>query len=164
VTDLVIDDPGKPGHEGAANKKFVGKDAAVIAREIGLQVAEDTRILLCEVEATHPLVWTEQLMPVIPIVRFGSADEAIDFAVECEHGFRHTASIHSKNIDKLSRMAKVMNCSVFVKNGPNYSGLGYHGAGYTSYTIASPTGEGMTRARTFTRERRCSLIGHFRIV
>jgi acyl-CoA reductase-like NAD-dependent aldehyde dehydrogenase len=164
VTGLVIEDPGGPGHEGAANKKFVGKDAAVIAREIGLQVAEDTRILLCEVDASHPLVWTEQLMPVIPIVRMGSVDDAIDFAVECEHGFRHTASIHSKNIDKLSRMAKVMNCSVFVKNGPNYSGLGYHGAGYTSYTIASPTGEGMTRARTFSRERRCSLIGHFRIV
>ncbi len=164
VTELVIDDPGKPGHEGAPNKKYVGKDAAVIAREIGLQVAEETKILLCEVDASHPLVWTEQLMPVIPIVRMTSADEAIDFAKQCEHGFRHTASIFSKNIDRLSRMAKVMNCSVFVKNGPNYSGLGYHGAGYTSYTIASPTGEGMTRARTFTRERRCSLIGHFRIV
>jgi propionaldehyde dehydrogenase len=164
VTENVIADPGSPGHEGAPNKKYVGKDACVIARDIGLQVAEDTRILLCEVESSHPLVWTEQLMPVIPIVRMKSADEAIDFAVQCEHGFRHTASIHSKNIDRLSRMAKVMNCSVFVKNGPNYSGLGYHGAGYTSFTIASPTGEGMTRTRTFSRERRCSLIGHFRIV
>jgi acyl-CoA reductase-like NAD-dependent aldehyde dehydrogenase len=164
ITANVIADPGGPGHEGAANKKYVGKDAAVIARDIGLQVAENTKILLCEVKASHPLVWTEQLMPVIPIVRMGSADEAIDFSVQCEHGFRHTASIHSKNIDNLSRMARVMNCSVFVKNGPNYSGLGYHGAGYTSYTIASPTGEGMTRARTFSRERRCSLIGHFRIV
>jgi acyl-CoA reductase-like NAD-dependent aldehyde dehydrogenase len=164
VTKLVIADPGRPGHEGAPNKKFVGKDACVIAREIGLQVSEETKILLCEVDREHPLVWTEQLMPVIPMVRMGSADEAIDFAVQCEHGFRHTASIHSKNIDNLSRMAKVMNCSVFVKNGPNYAGLGYHGAGFTSFTIASPTGEGMTRARTFTRERRCSLIGHFRIV
>jgi acyl-CoA reductase-like NAD-dependent aldehyde dehydrogenase len=91
-------------------------------------------------------------------------DEAIDFAVQCEHGFRHTASMHSKNIDNLSRMAKVMNCSVFVKNGPNYCGLGFEGPGSTSYTIASPTGEGMTRARSFTRERRCALIGHFRIV
>jgi acyl-CoA reductase-like NAD-dependent aldehyde dehydrogenase len=164
ITELVISDPGGPGHEGAPNKKYVGKDAAVIARDIGLKVDPATKILICEVEQGHPLVWTEQLMPVIPIVRMRSADEAIDFAVQCEHGFRHTASIHSKNIDNLSRMAKVMNCSVFVKNGPNYSGLGFHGAGYTSYTIASPTGEGMTRARTFTRERRCSLIGHFRIV
>jgi acyl-CoA reductase-like NAD-dependent aldehyde dehydrogenase len=164
VTNLVVADPGRPGHEGAPNKKYVGKNAGVIAREIGLQISEETKILLCEVDREHPLVWTEQLMPVIPLVRMASADEAIDFAVQCEHGFRHTASIHSKNIDNLSRMAKVMNCSVFVKNGPNYAGLGYHGAGFTSFTIASPTGEGMTRARTFTRERRCSLIGHFRIV
>jgi acyl-CoA reductase-like NAD-dependent aldehyde dehydrogenase len=164
ITDLVIADPGRPGHEGAPNKKYVGKDAAVIAADIGIKISPDVKILLCEVEREHPLVWTEQLMPVIPVVRMGSADEAIDYSVECEHGFRHTASIHSKNIDRLSRMAKVMNCSIFVKNGPNYAGLGYHGAGYTSYTIASPTGEGMTRARTFTRERRCALIGHFRII
>ncbi|MGQ9616876.1 MAG: aldehyde dehydrogenase family protein [Spirochaetota bacterium] len=164
VTEMVIADPGRPGHEGAPNKKFVGKDAAVIASAIGIKVSPDVKILLCEVEREHPLVWTEQLMPVIPIVRMGSADEAIDYAVQCEHGFRHTASIHSKNIDRLSRMAKVMNCSVFVKNGPNYAGLGYEGPGFTSFTIASPTGEGMTRARTFTRERRCSLIGYFRII
>lgn len=164
VTDLVIADPGKPGHEGAPNKKYVGKDASVIAADIGIRVEDAVKILLCEVGPDHPLVWTEQLMPVIPIVRMDTADRAIDFALECEHGFRHTASIHSKNIDRLSRMAKVMNCSVFVKNGPNYAGLGYHGAGFTSFTIASPTGEGMTRARTFTRERRCSLIGHFRII
>jgi acyl-CoA reductase-like NAD-dependent aldehyde dehydrogenase len=103
-------------------------------------------------------------MPVINLVRMERCEKEKKYAVESEHGIRNTASIHSKNIDKLSRMAKVMNCSVFVKNGPNYAGLGYHGAGFTSFTIASPTGEGMTRARTFTRERRCSLIGHFRIV
>jgi acyl-CoA reductase-like NAD-dependent aldehyde dehydrogenase len=164
VTKLVIADPGRSGHEGAPNKEFVGKDAAVIAQAIGLTISPDTKILICEVNRDHPLVWTEQLMPVIPVVRISSADEAIDFALECEHGFKHTASIHSKNIDKLSRMAKVMNCSVFVKNGPNYSGIGFKGAGYTSFTIASPTGEGLTRARNFTRERRCALIGHFRIV
>jgi acyl-CoA reductase-like NAD-dependent aldehyde dehydrogenase len=164
MTALMIEDPGRPGHEGAPNRKYVGKDAAVIAEAIGLTIGSGTKILLCEVPWDHPLVWTEQLMPVIPLVRMSHVDEAIDFAVQCEHGFRHTASMHSKNIDNLSRMAKVMNCSVFVKNGPNYCGLGFEGPGYTSYTIASPTGEGMTRARSFTRERRCALIGHFRIV
>ena len=164
VTKLVIADPGKPGHEGAPNKKYVGKNASVIARDIGLDISEQTKILLCEVDRYHPLVWTEQLLPVIPLVRFSNVDEAIDFAVQCEHNFRHTASIHSKNIAKLSRMAKLMNCSLFIKNGPNYSGLGFGGAGYTSFTIATPTGEGLTRARTFTRERRCVLVGYFRIV
>ena len=164
VTKLVITDPGKPGHEGAPNKKYVGKNASIIARDIGLDISEQTKILLCEVDRYHPLVWTEQLLPVIPLVRFSNVDEAIDFAVQCEHNFRHSASIHSKNIAKLSRMAKLMNCSLFIKNGPNYSGLGFGGAGYTSFTIATPTGEGLTRARTFTRERRCVLVGYFRIV
>jgi len=164
VTKLVIADPGKPGHEGAPNKKYVGKDASVIARDIGLDIFEQTKILLCEVDRYHPLVWTEQLLPVIPLVRFNNVDEAIDFAVQCEHNFRHSASIHSKNIAKLSRMAKLINCSLFIKNGPNYSGLGFGGAGYTSFTIATPTGEGLTRARTFTRERRCVLVGYLRIV
>ncbi len=164
ITKMVIADPGRPGHEGAANKKYVGKDAAVIAGEIGLDIPQQTRILICEVGQDHPLVWTEQLMPVIPLVRMSNVDEAIDFAVQCEHGFRHTAVMHSKNIEKLSRMAKVINCSLFVKNGSAYNGLGLGGAGFTSFTIASPTGEGFTRARTFTRERRCALIDYFRIV
>lgn len=164
ITHLVITDPGKPGHEGSPNKDYVGKDASIIARGIGLDIPYETKILFCEVDKDHPLVWTEQLMPVIPMVRFENAKEAIDFAVECEHDYRHTACIHSKDITRLSRMAKLMNCSVFVKNGPCYNGLGHEGPGYTSFTIATPTGEGMTRARNFTRERRCVLVGSFRIV
>ena len=164
VTRLAIADAGRPGHEGAANKAYVGKDAAVIARAIGVEVPPETRILLCEVGRDHPLVWTEQLMPVLPLVRVSSADEGIDLALACEHGFRHTAVMHSRNIEKLSRMAKVMNCSLFVKNGSAFNGLGCGGAGFTSWTIASPTGEGLTRASTFSRERRCALIDYFRIV
>lgn len=164
VTALVVERPGRKGDEGAINKKYVGKNASVIAKEIGIEIPEETRILLCEVDSSHPLVWTEQLMPVIPLVRMEDVDAAIDFAFECEHGFRHSASIHSTNIDKLSKMAKIMNCSLFVKNGSNFNGMGFGGSGFTSFTIASPTGEGFTRARTFTRERRCVLVDNFRIV
>lgn len=164
VTELVISDPGRPGHEGAANKKYVGKNADYIAKDIGINVPSTTRLLLCEVGREHPLVWTEQLMPVMPLVRVKDIDEAIDFAVKCEHGFRHTAIMHSHNIAKLSKMAKVMNCSIFIKNGPSYAGLGAGGAGFASFTIASPTGDGVTRARSFTRERRCTLVDYFRII
>jgi len=164
ITSLVITDAGRPGHEGAANKKYVGKNADYIAKDIGLSVPASTRLLICEVPKEHPLVWTEQLMPVMPIVRVKDVDEAIDLAVECEHGFRHTAMMHSLNIAKLSKMAKLMNCSIFIKNGPSYAGLGFGGAGFASFTIASPTGEGVTRARTFTRERRCTLVDYFRII
>ena len=164
LTSLIIERPGRRGDEGAANKKFVGKDAAVIAATAGITVPKEVRLLLCEVDKSHPLVWTEQLMPVIPLVRVEDVDEAIEFAVDCEHGFRHSSSMHSLNIAKLSKMARVMNGSLFVKNGSNFNGMGFGGAGYTSFTIAGPTGEGFTRARTFTRERRCTLIDYFRIV
>ncbi len=164
VTSLVISDPGRKGHEGAANKDYIGKNADYIAKEIGLTVPESTGLLLCEVDKDHPLVWTEQLMPVMPLVRVSDVDTAIDLAVEVEHGFRHTAIMHSLNIAKLSKMAKIMDCSIFIKNGPSYAGLGYGGAGFASFTIASPTGEGVTRTRTFTRERRCTMVDYFRII
>ena len=164
ITELVITEPGGPGSEGAANKNFVGKNADFIANQIGLSIPASTRLLLCEVGREHPLVWTEQLMPVMPLVRVKDVDTAIDLAVECEHGFRHTAIMHSLNIAKLSKMAKAMKCSIFIKNGPSYAGLGHGGAGFASFTIASPTGEGVTRARTFTRERRCTLVDYFRII
>lgn len=164
LTDLVIRDFPGPGGEGSPNKSYVGKSPAYIAKTIGLRVPDETRILLCEVGRDHPLVWSEQLMPLIPLVRMRNVDEAIAYAVEVEHGFRHTATMHSNNIENLSKMARIMNCSLFVKNGPCYAGLGHGGAGFTSFTIASPTGEGLTRARTFTRERRCTLVDAFRIV
>jgi len=164
VTRLVLGGELTPNHWAPPNKDFVGKDPVVIARAAGIEVPAETRILLMEVPPEHPLVWSEQLMPVIPLVRMRNVDEAIDFAVKVEHGFRHTASIHSHDIEKLSKMARVMNCSLFIKNGPNFAGLGEGGAGYASFTIASPTGEGATRARTFTRERRCTLVDYFRII
>lgn len=164
ITEMVIVEPGGPGKEGMAEKRFVGKNAGLLAKRIGLTVPPGTRLLLCDVDRDHPLVWTEQLMPVMPLVRMKNVDDAIDLAVACEHGFRHTAIMHSLNIAKLSKMAKAMNCSIFIKNGPSYAGLGHGGAGFASFTIASPTGEGVTRARTFTRERRCTLVDYFRII
>jgi propionaldehyde dehydrogenase len=164
VTDLVLAEPGGPGKEGFPNKKFVGRSAVDIAAAIGLSVPATTRLLLCDVEREHPLIWTEQLMPFMPLCRVDTVDDAIDLAVDCEHGYRHTAIMHSTNIQKLSKMAKIMNCSIFIKNGPSYAGIGAGGAGYTSFTIASPTGDGLTRARTFSRLRRCTLVDYFRIV
>lgn len=153
--------PRKPG---VINKNFIGKNAAVILAEIGVRVDDNVPLVVAEVEIDHPLIWTEQMMPVLPVARVRSADEGIDLAVKAEHGFRHTASMFSKNIEKLSKMARAMNCSIFVKNGPTAAGLGYGGEGYCSFSIASPTGEGLTGPRSFTRERRCTLVDYFRIV
>jgi acyl-CoA reductase-like NAD-dependent aldehyde dehydrogenase len=164
VARAALAEPGGPGRPGAPNKELVGRSAQVIARAAGVDVPAGTRILLLEVGRDHPLVWTEQLMPVLPLVRMPDADAAIEFAVQVEQGYRHTAMIHSHDIARLSRMAKLMDCSIFVKNGPCFAGLGQGGAGYASFTVASPTGEGVTRARTFTRERRCTLVDAFRII
>jgi acyl-CoA reductase-like NAD-dependent aldehyde dehydrogenase len=100
----------------------------------------------------------------MPVARVADADAAIDLAKEMEHGYGHTAVMHSKNIERLSRMARVMDTCIFVKNGPAYAGLGYGGEGPTSFTIAHPTGDGLTDARTFSRLRRCTLVDYFRIV
>jgi len=146
------------------NRDWIGQDAAKILREIDVPFQGDPRLVICEVPFEHPIIQLELLMPVIGIVRVPDVHAGIDLALEAEHGFRHTASMYSRNLDSLHRMACVMNCSIFVKNAPNYAGLGFGGEGYTSFTIASPTGDGLTTARTWTRERRCTLAGYFRIV
>lgn len=147
------------------NKEFVGKDASVIASKIGLRGhGNDLRLLLCPVEEEHPFVQHELLMPVLPIVRVADAADAIACAVRVEHGFHHTATMHSTNIENMAAMARVCNCSIFVKNDACLAGLGLGGEGYTSFTIASPTGEGLTTALHFTRERRCTLKESFRFV
>ncbi|HEY4220796.1 MAG TPA: aldehyde dehydrogenase, partial [Myxococcota bacterium] len=157
---LVLDADGHHPH-----KDWVGKDAAKIARAIGKSVPENTRLLLCEVDSEdHPFVQTELLMPVIPMVRVKDVDAGIAAAVRCEHGFGHTAVMYSTNIESLHNMARAIDCSIFVKNAPTFAGLGLGGEGYTSFTIASPTGEGLTTAISFSRERRCTLKDYFRIV
>ncbi|MDP6462008.1 MAG: aldehyde dehydrogenase family protein, partial [Gemmatimonadota bacterium] len=152
------------GCASVPNRELIGRDAGVILDAAGVDGPTDTRLLVAEVDAGHPFLWSELMMPVLGITRARDVDTAIDFAREVEGGNRHSASIYSRNIEKLSRMARVIDCSIFVKNGPHYKGLGEGGEGYTSFTIASPTGEGMTTARDFTRFRRCTLVDSFRIV
>ena len=144
--------------------RWVGKNAAEYLKQIDVPYKGDPRLIVCETDFNHPFVQLELLMPIMAVVRVKDVHEGIDLAVKAEHGFGHTASMYSKNIDHLHRMARASNVSIYVKNAPNFAGLGFQGEGYTSFTIASPTGEGLTTARTFTRERRCTLAGHFRIV
>jgi len=153
-----------PGKVGPLNKSFIGKNAAVLLKEIGITVGDEIRLIVAEVGADHPLVVTEQMMPIMPLVRVRHADEGIDLAKKVEHGYRHTAVMYSKNLDALSRMARVMDCSIFVKNAPSLAGLGSGGEGFCSFTIASPTGEGITNPISFSRLRRCTLKDAFRIV
>jgi aldehyde dehydrogenase len=155
-----------PGPKAAANPKWVGRDAAVIAKAAGIDVPENCRLLLVDVgrDVDHVFARVEQMMPVIPLLRAADVNEAIDWAVKLERNLKHTAGMHSKNIDNMHTMALRVNTSLFVKNGPHIAGLGAGGEGWTSMTISTPTGEGVTNARTFVRLRRCTLVDSFRIV
>ncbi|MEX2167938.1 MAG: aldehyde dehydrogenase family protein [Pirellulales bacterium] len=148
---------GEHRHEVAA-KEFIGQDAAVLARAAGRQVPAGTELLFGEVAETNPFVPVEQMMPFLPFVRCRNVDEAISLAKHYEHGFGHTAIIHTNNVRNMTKMGRALDTTLFVKNGPCMSSLGLGGEGYLSFSIATPTGEGVTTPLTFTRERRCSLI------
>ena len=146
------------------SRECVGRDARVLLGKIGIEVDDSIRCIICEADFDHPFVQNELMMPILPIVRVDNIDEAIDLAVKAEHGNRHTAHMHSKNIDNLSRFARAVETTIFVKNAPSYAGIGFGGEGHTTFTIAGPTGEGITSARSFTRRRRCVMADSFRII
>ena len=143
------------------NGKYIGQNANVILRELGIEASDDLRSIIVETDKDHPFVRHEIMMPVLAVVRVSNFDEAVDVAVEVEGDLRHSAIIHSSNIYHMSEFGKAVNTTVFVKNAPSYAGLGFGGEGFTTFTIAGRTGEGMTTARTFTRIRRCTLVGAF---
>ena len=117
------------------------------------------RLIIAEVPFEHPFVRVELMMPILPIVRVKDVDEGMDLAVIAEHGNRHTAMMHSSDVNALTKMAKRIQTTIFVKNGPSFAGIGIGGEGYCTFTIAGPTGEGLTSTRTFARRRRCVLVG-----
>jgi aldehyde dehydrogenase len=155
---ILLDEKGHP------NKKWVGKDIQKILAAIGIDADPNKRMAIFAARPDHPFGVCEMLMPVLPLIRVRDINAAIDLAYQLEAGCFHTAVIHSKNIEHMHQMAVKMNTSIFVKNGMALAGLGLGGEGPTSFTIASPTGEGLTTARHFTRTRRCVLSGYFRIV
>lgn len=163
MKSIFVEDRG-PGKAAVMNREFIGKNANVLLKEIGVNVGPEVRQIVVVVEPDHQLVWSEQMMPIMPVVPVPNVYNAIELAVDSEYGFRHTAVMHSKNVDHMTLMAREMDCSIFVKNAPNLAGLGFGGEGFTSFTIASPTGEGMTTCRSFSRIRRCTLKDNFRIV
>jgi len=159
LTKVAISTVGEGEHKhDVPTKEFIGADAAVLAKAIGKHVPAETPLLFGETDESNPFVPVEQMMPFVPFVRCRDVDEAIAKAKHYEHGFRHTAIIHSHNVRNMTKMGRALDTTLFVKNGPSMSALGVGGEGYISFSIATPTGEGVTTPLTFTRERRCSLI------
>ena len=165
LTSKAITQVGEGDHKhDAPHKDFLGQDAAVLARAIGKSVPASCELLFGETDESNPFVPVEQMMPFLPFIRCRDVDEAIAKAKQYEHGFRHTSIIHSNNVRHMTRMGRIMDTTLFVKNGPCMASLGLGGEGYLSFSIATPTGEGVTTPLTFTRERRCSMIDDLRIL
>ncbi len=164
VEKIIFEEMRGPRQRGRINRQLIGKNAQHILARAGIRVPESCRLAIAVVDNDHPLLWTEQMMPVLPVTTAADADAAMALAVEMEGGNRHTFTMHSRRVDRLSKMARMCDASIFVKNGPNFAGLGAGGEGPTSFTIATPTGEGLTDARSFSRRRRCTLVDDFRIV
>ena len=153
-----------PSEPLRVNRAYVGQDAAVLARVAGLDVPASTQLLFGETPPEHPFVQIEQMMPFLPVVRVKDVDEAVARAIESERGCHHTAVIHSRNVDTITRFGREVGVTLFVANGPSLAGLGLGGPGYLSYSIATPTGEGMTNPLTFTRYRRVVMTDSLRMI
>ncbi|WP_315115013.1 aldehyde dehydrogenase EutE [Clostridium intestinale] len=157
LLELVTNENGGP------KVSFVGKNASYILSKLGINVDDSIKIIIMEVDKDHHFVKEEMMMPILPIVRTRDVDEAIEYAYVAENGNRHTAIMHSKNVDKLTKMARLLETTIFVKNAPSFAGLGVGGEGNTTFTIAGPTGEGLTTAKSFCRKRRCIMVDAFNI-
>jgi len=154
----------EPGGHPVLNRDLIGRDASVLAEKIGVRVPPGTQLLYGETDVNNPFVPEEQMMPFVPFVRARDTQHAIELAVEFEHGFGHTSIIHSRDVHTMTVMGRAMNTTLFIKNGPSMAALGLGGEGYLSFSIATPTGEGVTTPLTFTRKRRCSMVGELRII
>ncbi len=146
------------------NKDLVGKDASALAELIGVRVPAGTELLFGETDESNPFVPEEQMMPFVPFVRAKNVNHAIELAKEYEHGFRHTSLIHTRNVKAMTKMGREMDTTLFIKNGPSPAGLGLGGQGFLSFSIATPTGEGVTSPLTFTRQRRCVMVDDLRVI
>ena len=164
MTKVAFSPPEKPGDHWHLNRDLIGKDASVLAEHIGVKIPAGTTLLFGETNTENPFVPEEQMMPFVPFIRVRDVHEGIALAKEFEHGFRHTSLIHSRNVRNMTTMGKELDTTLFIKNGPCGAGLGLGGEGYLSFSIAGPTGEGVTTPMTFTRQRRCTLVDDLRIV
>ncbi len=151
-----------PGKAGLINYEYIGKDARVLLKLIGIDVGDDVKIVISETDRNHPLVWTEQSMPLIPFVRVSNAEEAMDLAIAAEQGFGHTIVMHSMDLERLSRMSRRVDASILVKNGSSLAGVGVAGEGFVSFHIATGA-EGHTSPSVFTRPRRCCMVDFFKL-
>ncbi|MDD4891215.1 MAG: aldehyde dehydrogenase EutE [Phycisphaerae bacterium] len=164
LAKICLESPKDGRGHWLAKRQFVGAEPQELARQIGLNVPADCRMLFGPADSEHPFVQAEQMMPFLPVVKCDTFEQCVEQAKDAEHGFRHTSVIHSRLVDHMTHMGKELDTTLYVKNGPSLAGNGAGGEGYASYSIACTTGEGITTPMTFTRFRRCTMVDNLRII
>ncbi len=123
-TKAAITTVGEGEHKhDVPHRDFLGQDAAKLAAGIGKTIPQSVELIFGETDESNPFVPVEQMMPFLPFVRARNIDHAIEMAVRSEHGFRHTAIIHSHDVTNMTKMGKAVDTTLFVKNGASMAGL-----------------------------------------
>ncbi|OQX87031.1 hypothetical protein B6D60_04915 [candidate division KSB1 bacterium 4484_87] len=155
----------KNGKHYFISRKHVGKNANVLARDLGMTISEDVPMLFGETDRDHPWVVAEQMTSCIPVVRVKNFEDGLECSLKAEHGFEHTASIFTQDLTRATIFSKKLKTDVLVINGGSLRGNGgMTGEGSFSHTIASPTGQGITNPRDFVRRRRIMTAHALRFV
>ena len=116
---------------GALNAKIVGQSAHTIAQLAGVDVPEETKILIGEVESVElsEEFAHEKLSPVLAMYHAKDFDEALDKAEKlvCDGGHGHTASlyIHPAQKEKIMKHAERMEaCRIVINTPSSFGGIG----------------------------------------
>ena len=116
---------------GALNAKIVGQSAHTIATLAGVDVPEETKILIGEVESVElsEEFAHEKLSPVLAMYHAKDFDEALDKAEKlvCDGGHGHTASlyIHPAQKEKIMKHAERMEaCRIVINTPSSFGGIG----------------------------------------
>ncbi len=153
------------GKHWLIGRDYVGRNANVLGKAIGLNLSDDVPLLFGETDRQHPWVVAEQMTSCVPVVRVKDFEDGLQAALKAEHGFRHTASIFTLDMNRATKYTRVMDCDVHTINGGTLRGDGGDlGEGYFSHTIATPTGEGICTPLNFVRKRRIMTHGALRFV
>lgn len=153
------------GKHWLVSRDFVGKRASVLGHAIGVSVAETVPLLFGETDHSHPWVVAEQMTCCIPVVRVKDFEDGMAACLKAEHGFKHTAGIFTRDINRATQFTRTLDCDVHTINGGTLRGDGGDlGEGYFSHTIATPTGEGICTPLDFVRKRRIMTHGALRFV
>ena len=116
---------------GALNAKIVGQKAHTIAKLAGVDVPEDTKILIGEVESVElsEEFAHEKLSPVLAMYKAQTFDEAIAKAerLVADGGYGHTSSLYV-NVNEKEKLAKhaaaMKTCRILVNTPSSQGGIG----------------------------------------